>query len=285
MHDVGFMINNSYGHGYRLTQDTLYRAGLLRAAKSLCTRFNPAVGCIKSWDGHEQWPFPVIIDNMMNLELLFNAFKISGDSLFYRIAISHANTTLKNHFRADYSSYHVVAYDPHSGAVLSKVTHQGYSDQSAWARGQSWGLYGFTMCHRETKNSQYLEQARHIANFLLHHAHLPADKVPYWDYDAPAIPNEPRDASAAAILCSALYELCSFCTPAESTAFKQAADQILAALSSRSYRTPAGKLNLFLLQHSVGSKPGNVEVDVPLIYADYYFLEANLRKLKLEPGG
>lgn len=281
-HDVGFMIYNSYGHGYRLTREPGYRAVVIQAAKSLTRRFHPKTGCIQSWNSSRKWDYPVIIDNMMNLELLFQATKFTGDSSFYQIAVTHANTTLKHHFRPDYSTYHVLDYDTLTGAVRAKNTHQGYADESTWARGQSWGFYGFTLCYRETGDSTYLAQARKMADFILDHKNLPADKVPYWDYDAPMIPNEPRDASAAAILCSALYELSTYVS--DGSRYKAAADRILESLSSSAYRAPVGGNGHFLLMHSVGSKPANSEVDVPLVYADYYFLEANLRKLKLERG-
>ena len=277
-HDVGFIINDSYGNGYRLIDTKEYKEVIIQAAKSLSKRFRPVVGCIQSWGSNSKWECPVIIDNMMNLELLFNATKLSGDSGFYKIAVTHANTTMKNHFRPDYSSYHVVNYDTLTGKVLAKNTHQGYSDESAWARGQAWGLYGFTMSYRETKDKAYLEQAEHIADFILKNRNLPKDFIPYWDFDAPNIPNEPRDASAAAIICSALYELSTY-TKDEGNKYKEAADKILRSLSSPEYRAEINGNNYFILKHCVGNKPANSEIDVPLIYADYYFIEASLRCL------
>ena len=277
-HDVGFMINCSYGNGYRLIDTKEYEKVIIQAAKSLSKRFRPVVGCIQSWGSNERWQDPVIIDNMMNLELLFNATKLCSDSIFYKIAVTHANTTIKNHFRPDYSSYHVVNYDTLTGKVLSKNTAQGYSDESAWARGQAWGLYGFTMTYRETHNEKYLKQATHIADFILNNKNLPEDMIPYWDFNAPNIPNEPRDASAAAIICSALYELSTYSIDKRNE-YKDAADKILRSLSSPEYRSKLNDNNDFILKHSVGSKPADSEVDVPLIYADYYFIEANLRCL------
>ena len=277
-HDVGFMINCSYGNGYRQIDTKEYEKVIIQAAKSLSKRFRPVVGCIQSWGSNERWQDPVIIDNMMNLELLFNATKLCSDSIFYKIAVTHANTTIKNHFRPDYSSYHVVNYDTLTGKVLSKNTAQGYSDESAWARGQAWGLYGFTMTYRETHNEKYLKQATHIADFILNNKNLPEDMIPYWDFNAPNIPNEPRDASAAAIICSALYELSTYSIDKRNE-YKDAADKILRSLSSPEYRSKLNDNNDFILKHSVGSKPADSEVDVPLIYADYYFIEANLRCL------
>jgi len=208
-HDLGFMLYCSFGNGYRLTKDPAYKEILLQGAKSLSSRFRKNTGVIRSWN-HGKWQFPVIIDNMMNLELLFWATKMTGDSSFYKIAVTHANTTMKNHFRPDNSSYHVVNYDTLNGSVLDKVTHQGYSDESAWARGQAWGLYGYTVAYRETKDKRYLEQAVRIADFYLNHPNLPKDKVPHWDFNAPNIPNEERDASAAAIAASGLLEPCGY---------------------------------------------------------------------------
>jgi len=281
-HDMGFKMFCSFGNGYRLTQDAKYKEILLQSARTLITRFNPKVGCIRSWDHHQDvWQFPVIMDNMMNLELLFWATKMSGDSTFYRIAVTHANTTLKNHFREDNSSWHVVNYDTTTGQVINEQTHQGFSHDSAWARGQAWGLYGYTMCYRETKDERYLIQAQKIAEFILNHKNLPDDMIPYWDFDAPNIPDVERDASAGAIMCSAFYELSELSGEAD-LKYRKAADKILQNLSSATYRATVGENNNFLLKHSVGSKPGQVEIDAPLIYADYYFLEANLRKLKIK---
>jgi rhamnogalacturonyl hydrolase YesR len=272
-HDLGFMMYCSFGNGYRLTGDTAYRAVIIQSAKTLGTRFNPATGVIKSWDfaSDHKWKYPVIIDNMMNLELLFEATKLTGDSSFYRIAVTHANTTMKNHFRADNSSFHVVDYDPETGAVRQKNTAQGFSDASAWARGQAWGLYGYTMCYRETKDPVYLQQAEKIAAYIL--SRLPADKVPYWDHDAPGIPNEPKDASAAAITASALFELNTF---SRKPGYRNTANKILETLCA-DYLSPAKQTSGFILLHSTGHKPAKSEIDVPLIYADYYFLEALMR--------
>ena len=279
-HDMGFKIYCTFGAGYRLTHDTAYREVIIQGAKTLSTRFNPVIGSIRSWDhSRDKWGFPVIIDNMMNLELLFETTKITGDSSFYKIAVSHANTTLKNHYRSDFSSYHVVDYDTITGKVLKKNTHQGYNHESAWARGQAWGLYGFTMCYRETKDPKYLQQAEKIAGFILHHPNLPKDLVPYWDFDAPNIPNEPRDASAAAIIASALFELCTYSR--NGSEYREKATQIIQNLT-RHYRSAIGANSGFLLLHSTGTKPTNIDVDVPIIYADYYYLEALLRSQKLK---
>jgi unsaturated chondroitin disaccharide hydrolase len=280
-HDVGFKIYTSVGNAYRLTNDPHYKDVIVTAAKTLSTRFNPVVGCIKSWDGRKEWPFPVIIDNMMNLELMFAATRLSGDSSFYKIAVTHANTTLKNHFRPDYSSYHVVDYDPATGEVRHRQTHQGYADESAWARGQAWGLYGFTMCYRETRDKKYLAQADHIAQFILNNPTLPADKVPYWDFNAPGIPNEPRDASAAAIMASALYELSTYST--NSKLYKATADKIVYNLTNN-YTARPGESQGFILLHSTGHKPAKSEIDVPISYADYYYLEALIRQDRLAKG-
>lgn len=281
-HDVGFKIYCSFGNGFRLTNDKHYRDVIIETAHSLSKRFNPATGCILSWDhSRNKYANPVIIDNMMNLELLFAASRLTGDPSFYEIAVSHANTTMKNHFRADYGTYHVIDYDSVTGAVLQRKTHQGYSDESTWARGQAWALYGYTFCYRETKDTNYLKQAENIASFILNHPRLPEDLVPYWDFDAPEIPNEPRDVSAASVIASALYELS--CYSENKELYLKSANKIVANLT-QDYRAKKGDARGFLLLHSNGSKPLGKEVDVPLIYADYYYLEALLRAERLHDG-
>jgi hypothetical protein len=275
-HDVGFQLNCSFGNGYRLTQNRSYRYVLLLGAQSLATRFNPDVGLIRSWD-HGNWSYPVIVDNLMNLELLLRAARESGDGRLREIAISHADRTRTNHFRPDDSSFHLVDYNPTNGAVLKKETHQGTADDSAWARGQAWGLYGYTMLYRETGHPAYLAQATNIANFLLHHPRLPEDKVPYWDFDAPDIPNAPRDASAAAIMSSALVELSGLVGGEAGQNYLALARLQLVSLSSPAYRAKPGANGNFILMHSVGNRPADSEVDSPLSYADYYYLEALLR--------
>ncbi|MBT3478218.1 MAG: glucuronyl hydrolase [Candidatus Marinimicrobia bacterium] len=276
-HDIGFKMNCSYGNGYRLTQNPDYVDVLIQSAKTLALRFDPNVGCIRSWDFNQHiWGYPVIIDNMMNLELLFKATKLSGDSIYYHIAVSHAETTLKNHFRPDNSSYHVVDYNQETGAVWGNFTHQGFSRSSAWARGQAWGLYGFTMTYRETGDKRFLDQAKKIADFILNHPNLPNDLVPYWDFNAGNIPEEPRDVSAAAIICSALFELSEHLGDEGNPYLKKAQEQ-LHNLSNRTYLAKVGSNGNFLLKHAVGSIPHGAEVDKPLNYADYYFLEAQVR--------
>ncbi len=275
-HDVGFMLNSSYGNGLRLTGNPAYRAVLLDGAEALATRFNPTVGAIRSWDSNSG-EFLVIIDNMMNLELLMWAAHAADRPHLGDIAMHHADTTLANHFRPDGSSWHVLAYDPATGAVLHRRTHQGAADDSAWARGQSWGLYGFTMMYRETHKPAYLAQAVKIAEFLRHHPRLPEDGVPYWDYDAPAIPHAPRDSSAAAIMASALLELSGYVEGDKVNAYRALAERQLRSLSSPAYRAPVGENGNFLLMHGVGHLPAWSEVDAPLVYGDYYFLEALLR--------
>lgn len=283
-HDVGFIINSSYGNAYEVTHEDKYKDVIIEAAKSLATRFRPTPGVIQSWDenrgwqGTKGWMCPVIIDNMMNLELLFKATRYSGDSAFYKMAVSHANVTMENHFRKDYSCYHVIDYDKIKGGVRNRNTAQGYSDESAWARGQAWALYGFAMCYRETKDPRYFDLTGKIYNFIFNNKNMPDDLVPYWDFDAPHIPNEPRDASAAAIIASALYELSTYGKPE----YKETADKIMESLSSPAYLAIVGTNGNFLLMHSVGSIPHGHEIDVPLNYADYYFLEALLRKKDIE---
>ena len=283
-HDMGFKVYCSFGNGYRLTQDEHYKEVLLQSARTLATRFKPAAGIIRSWDhSTAKWVCPVIIDNMMNLELLFWATKESKDSTFYRIAVDHAKTTMKHHFRPDFSSYHVIDYDTITGQVLKKNTHQGFADESAWSRGQAWALYGYTMCYRETRLPEFLEQAQNIEKYLFTHPNMPEDLIPYWDFDAPGIPDEPRDVSAATVIASALYEF-SLYDPEKGERYRSNADKIIENLTKH-YRATLKKDNGFLLLHSTGTKPTNTEVDVPIVYADYYFIEALMRKNKLEKTG
>jgi unsaturated chondroitin disaccharide hydrolase len=279
-HDVGFMIYCSFGNGYRITHNEAYKPVLLNAAKSLATRFRPKTGVIRSWDWGV-WQYPVIIDNMMNLELLYFASKYAGYEKMGIIATSHADVTLANHFRPDASCFHVVSYDTITGKALTHQTRQGYADFSSWARGQGWALYGYTMCYRETKDPKYLNHARRIADFIINHPRLPKDKIPYWDFDDPAIPNTLRDASAGAVICSALVELSGMVDKENGKKYLKVAETQIKTLSSPSYRAKLVENCNFILMHSVGSKPENSEVDVPLTYADYYYIEAMMRYRKL----
>ena len=280
-HDLGFMLYCSFGQGYRITGDRRYLQVIDEGTQSLLTRWNPRLGVIKSWEPNKRWQYPVIIDNMMNLEMLCFMSSQTGDRRYQDIACTHANTTIKNHFRQDFSTFHVVSYDTVSAQPHAKNTAQGYADPSSWARGQSWGLYGYTMMYRQTHDPAYLRQARGIANFLTAHPRLPEDKIPYWDYDAPDIPNAQRDASAAAIMASALIELSQLDSGADAAKWLSVAQQQLRTLASEQYLSKSGQRGGFLLGHSVGSLPAKSEVDVPLTYADYYFIEALLRMKKL----
>ncbi|OIR12905.1 unsaturated chondroitin disaccharide hydrolase [mine drainage metagenome] len=279
-HDLGFMMYCSFGNEYRIHPTENTKAILLNSAKSLSGRFNPTVGCIKSWETKPS-EFYVIIDNMMNLELLFWATKVSGDSSFYKIAVTHANTTMKNHFRNDYSSFHVVNYNVATGEVLQRKTVQGFADSSAWSRGQAWGLYGYTVMYRETKDIRYLKQAEHIADYILNHPNYPSDGISYWDFNAPNIPKALKDASAAAIMASAWLELCQYSDAHNAQKYFSAAETILRSLSTNRYKAKPGTNGGFILKHSVGHIPNKTEIDVPLTYADYYFVEAMQRYLKL----
>ena len=271
-HDIGFQLNCSYGQAYRLTGADSLKSVLVAGARKLAQRMNPTTGVIRSWDFlRPGWKYPVIIDNMMNLELLTVGARLSGDDTLRQVALRHADTTLKNHFRGDYTSYHLVNYDPLTGQVLSRETVQGYADESAWSRGQAWALYGYSMMYRETGQERYLEQAQHIADMLLER--LPADGIPFWDLDDPQ-PQPLRDASAAAILASAFIELSEH-TGRE--AYFRMAEKQLVTLLTPEYLAPAGTNGGFLLKHGVGNLPEGSEVDVPLTYADYYFLEALVR--------
>ena len=295
-HDIGFMMYNSYGNAYRLTKNEKYKAILVQSAKSLCKRFNDKVGAIKSWndkpslDGKDTMRYPVIIDNMMNLELLFFASKITGDTIYKHIAIKHAEKTMENHLRADFSSYHVIDYDTITGKALHKETNQGFAHNSTWTRGQAWGVYGFTMTYRETGDKRFLNTAIKMADFFINNKNLSSDKIPNWDfnvnqvgYNPPATAQAinltyiPKDASAAAILASALLELSDY-VGSKGATYKSIANQILKSLSSSDYLAKTGTNNGFLLMHCTGNANRLSEVDKPIMYGDYYFLEALLRE-------
>lgn len=278
-HDIGFMIFCSFGNGLRLTGNEHYKDVIKTAAETLLLRYRPGAGVIQSWNSNQKWACPVIIDNMMNLELLFEATKLTGDTKYRDVAISHANKTLQNHYRPDNSCYHVIDYDPETGEIRHKNTHQGYSDASSWSRGQAWGLYGYTLCYRYTRDQKYLDQANKIVDFIFNNPTLPKDLIPYWDYDVPNIEKESRDVSAAAITASALYELYAYTQDKQQ---KKYADKIVEVLTTDAYTAKPGENGHFVLMHSVGSKPHNTEYDTPLVYADYYYLEALKRKRDLE---
>lgn len=285
-HDVGFMVNCSFGNAYRLTGNQAYRDVLINAANSLATRFNQNIGCTRSWNRKtEGWQYIVIIDNMMNLELLTVGSGLTTDPHCYEVAVSHANTTMRNHFREDGSSYHAVDYDTLSFRPAQKRTFQGLADDSSWSRGQSWGLYGFTMMYRQTGRAEYLAHARKVASYLMHHPNMPKDKIPYWDFNAPARKDTPRDASAAAIMASALIELSGYVADdAESSAMLRYAEGILRSLTSGKYLAASGRNGGFALLHSTAYMAKNRDVDAPLSYADYYYVEALVRYSKLLKG-
>ncbi|WP_337625143.1 glycoside hydrolase family 88 protein [Phocaeicola sp.] len=280
-HDLGFLMFCSYGNGYRLTRNESYRQAILRSAEALSALFNPKVGTMLSWPrnvamfgGHN-----TIMDNMINLEMLFWAAKNGGDKKLYDMAVSHADTTMKYHFRPDYTSYHVAVYDTLTGEFVKGVTHQGYDDNSMWARGQAWAIYGYTVVYRETKEPRFLDFVQKVADVYLEH--LPDDYVPYWDFNDPAIPYAPRDASAACVVASALLELSGYVSPEKGQEYKKTAVCMLESLSSDKYRS--GKSKPAFLLHSTGNYPSHSEIDAAIIYADYYYIEAlmRLKQMKL----
>jgi len=281
-HDLGFILFCSYGNGYRLTGNQAYKKVILEAADSLATLFSPKVGTILSWPrnvnmfgGHN-----TIMDNMINLEMLFWAAKNDGNPYLYDVAVLHADRTMKYHFRPDFTSYHVAVYDTLTGDFIKGVTHQGYSDESMWARGQAWAIYGYTMVYRETKDTRYLNFVQDVADVYLRN--LPEDYIPYWDFHAPSIPNAPRDASAACVTASALLELSTYLSGTQGERYKNAAIKMLAGLSSEKYQCRKDKPAL--LRHSTGHHPAGTEIDASIIYADYYYMEALLRLKKLHEG-
>ena len=277
-HDIGFQLMCSYGNCLRLTEDQTCVPVLIDGANSLASRFDPEVGCTRSWS-FGKWSFPVIVDNMMNMELLLKAAELGGSDSLKNVALAHARTTMKNHFREDKSCFHLVDYNPETGEVVGKQTVQGLADDSAWARGQAWGLYGFTMVYRFCKEQDILDHAIAIAEYLL--SRLPEDGVPFWDYDSAEIPNDVRDASAAAIMASGLIELSQYVDAEKAERYLATAEKTLRTLASEEYLCAEGENYGFLLKHSTGNKNTDSEVDVPLTYADYYFLEALIRWSRL----
>lgn len=274
-HDLGFMMYCSFGNAYRITKEDKYKPIINNSAEALSTRFRPSIKAIQSWNKNAYFNSPVIIDNMMNLELLYWVSDNTGNPKYKDIAVTHANTSLRDHFRKDYSSYHVIDYDTLTGQPSRKATWQGAADCSAWSRGQGWGLYGYTMMYRFSKDKRYLKHAQNIAKYILTHPNLPEDKIPYWDFDAPQIPKAKRDVSAASLIASALLELAQFTKNDDlKKSYIETARTILTNLSKPEYLAAPGTNGGFLLKHSTGALPLNSEIDVPLIYADYYFLEA-----------
>lgn len=273
-HDIGFQLMCSYGNCLRITGDTLCVPVIIDGANSLATRFSPIVGCTKSWDS-KKYAFSVIIDNMMNLELLFKALELGGPDSLKDVAVSHAYTTIKNHYREDKSTRHVLDYNPETGELAQVYPGQGYSTESAWARGQAWGLYAFPMVYRFTKDPQILEHAVAVAEYII--PRLPEDGIPYWDFDSPEIPDDVRDASAAAIMACGLIELSGYVDGQKSKCYLDVAEKMIRSLASDEYLAAEGEVYGFLLKHSTGFRLRNSEVDVPLTYADYYFLEALMR--------
>lgn len=284
-HDIGFKMYSSYGNGYLLTGDETYRHIIFRSAKTLTSRYSYKTGLIMSWepDKKRDWLFPVIIDNMINLEILMEAYKISGDTTLRQIAVSHADKTMQYHYRKDMSCPHVVDYEPESGAMRKYDWNNGSDNttNSTWSRGQSWGLYGFTMMYRETGDRKYLQHAEKIADFLLSHPNMPEDMIPYWDYSAPDR-SKIRDTSAAAIMASALMELSTY--SAQGKKYFEAGEKQLKVLSSPSYLAEPGTHKNFILMHATGNCLRNSELDGALSYADYYYIEGLLRYLKLLNG-
>lgn len=281
-HDLGFLVFCSYGNGYRITHNPEYKDVILATADTLATLFNPKMGTILSWPrnvgfygGHN-----TIMDNMINLEMLFWAAKNGGNPYLADIAISHADKTMQYQFRPDYTSYHVAVYDTINGHFLKAVTHQGYNDESMWARGQAWAIYGFTVVYRETHDVKYLNFVKHVLDVYL--KKLPEDHVPYWDFDDPRIPNAPRDASAACVVASALLELSTYVDAPLANEYKEHAITMLTSLSSDKYRS--GKAKPSFLLHSTGHHPAGSEIDASIIYADYYYIEALTRLKKLNEG-
>jgi hypothetical protein len=283
-HDIGFIINSSFGQGYRLTKDESYKEVLNTAAKSLASRYNDNIGCIKSLDIFEGYSFPVLIDNMVNLEILYKAWRWNNNDTYYKIANEHALKTMEMHFKPDFSSFQIVDYNLETYHPDFRGSVQGYADISSWARGQAWGLYGFVLAFRETRDRVYLDQSIRIASYILGNTNFPGDCIPYWDFQAPDIPDTHRDAAAAAVLASALIELSTFQEVQQAEEYLMIAENIINTLASKGYIASLNENENFVLKHCVGNKPGKIEVDVPVIYGDYYLLEALMKYRNIKNG-
>ncbi len=266
-HDIGFMMFNSFGNGYKHNHSDDYKKIIIQSAKSLATRYNDNTKCIQSWNGD----FQVIIDNMMNLDILFWAAKNGGGKALYNIAVTHANTTIKNHIRDDYSTFHVIVFDTVTGDVIQRKTHQGYADNSTWARGQAWGVYGFTVCFRETRDSTYLEAAINLADYFINA--LPDDFIPFWDLNLPDdYDRKFKDTSAASIFVSGLLELRKYVQNTDR--YDEVALNILTNLITK-YLTKGTNSSGILLHSAYNVNSENkYDWDASTIWGDYYFLEA-----------
>ena len=274
-HDIGFVMYCSFGNARRILKTDRYDALLLEAADSLTKRYNAKLGLIRSWGKIEDdKTFLVIPDNMMNLELLEAATKIGGERRFADVARSHATVTMRHHFRPDGGTYHVLNYSQKDGRIQEIRRGQGAQVGTAWSRGQSWAIYGYAMMYRETGKKEYLDFAQKVTDFAINHPNMPADGIPYWDYGAPG---EERDSSAGSIMASGLLELCKYVDAEKGAKYRAFAVKQLLSLASDDYFSKGGEIGHFLLKHGVGSKPGGSEIDTPLDYGDYYFLEALLR--------
>lgn len=285
-HDIGFLMFCSYGKGYEQNHREDYRQVILASADSLATLFNPLVGTILSWPRERKpnnWPHNTIMDNMMNLDMMFWAARHGGNRLLYDLAVAHAKTTMDHHFRPDGGCYHVAVYDTITGQFIKGVTHQGLADNSLWARGQSWAIYGYTMVYRYTRQQVFLDFAQKVTDLYLRRLRATSDDlIPLWDMDDPRGLKAPRDASAACVVASALLELQQYVGGAKGQAYRQTALDMLAQLSTPKYQS--GKRNVAFLMHSTGHHPAGSEIDASIIYADYYYMEALLRAKALNSG-
>ena len=274
-HDVGFIIMCSFGNARRLLNTDRYDAIILDSAKALSRRFSDRLGVIRSWGKIEdQKDFLVIPDNMMNLELLTAAGRLSGEKRLADVARSHADVTMKNHFRADGGTYHVLNYSQKDGRVQEIRRGQGASCFTAWSRGQGWAIYGYTMMYRETGKKAYLDFAQKVTDFAINHPNMPEDGIPYWDFGAPG---EERDSSAGAVMAAGLVELSRYVDACKGRRYLSFAAKQLLSLASPAYFSVGDEVGHYLLKHGVGNKPKDSEVDVVLNYGDYYFLEALIR--------
>jgi len=292
-HDLGFMFGCSFGNGIKNVspdEAVTYKETLVMAAITLDKRYSPKVGMLRCyWDeppfSQDTTLFPVVVDIMMNLELLFWGTEHGAPASLKEHAISHALNTYRDFVRPDGSSYHVVRYNKDSGTIFNKGQLQGQNENSTWTRGHAWFIYGMTVCYRYTKDETFLTKACLLADYFL--KRLTPDNVSAWDFDSKPEYKDTKDASATAIVSSALFELSTYVKdPTRKEKYLDKATAMLAALCSKKYLAEGEKTNALLL-HSTQylTQPGNQNTDKPAIFADYYFLEAIKRYLIVQKPG
>jgi len=270
-HDIGFMWTLTSGASYKLLGDEQSKRRALLAANLLAARFNVQGNYIRAWNGTiAGW---AIIDCMMNLPLLYWASRETGDPRFKHIAIKHADTVLEHFIRPDGSVNHIVVFDPETGEKVEVKGGQGYAPESAWSRGTAWAIYGLSLSYHYTGHERYLNAAKQVAHFFI--ANLPADHVPHWDFRLPSDVPAYRDSSAGACAACGLLLLSEQVSEHEAAFYQGAGERILHSLYTNYGAWDSEEEGLIL--HGTSHFPEQRNIDVPLIYGDYYFAEGIAR--------